>query len=224
MRRSKETDTAAAAVEGIESGMTVMIGGWGGTGTPGTLIAALAERQLTDLTVIILGSLAVEPLNQAGAITKMITSFATYPGSAGASMALEQRLAAGEVAVELCSQGVLSERIRAGGAGIPAFYIEQRAIGQFSSTDEVRHIDGKPCVLETALRADVALVSATMADRSGNLSWTDGERNVNEVMAYAADLVVVQTNNLYEVGALAPEHVMAPGLVVDRIVDLGSGA
>lgn len=213
----KET-SLESALDGVESGMTVMIGGWGGCGSPDLLIGALAERALSDLTVIMLGSLAAEPLNAVGSISKLISSYASYPGTSGASMALERRLEAGELTVELCSQGILSERIRAGGAGIPAFYVEQRVVGQFSSTDEVREFNGVPCVLETALRADVALVAATAADRSGNLTWSDGERNVNEAVAFAADLVVVQTSNLYEVGALPPEQVMAPGLVVDRIV------
>lgn len=212
----------ADALVGVESGMRIMIGGWGGCGSPNVLIRALADRQLSDLTLIVLGSLAVEPLNEAGAVTKMVTSFATYPGKFGPSMAIDRRIASGELTIELCSQGILSERIRAGGAGIPAFYVEQQAIGQFSSTDEVREINGVACVLETALRADVALVSATQADRSGNLTWTDGERNVNEAVSYAADLVVVETNNLSEVGAVMPEHVMVPGFVVDRIVDVSS--
>jgi 3-oxoacid CoA-transferase A subunit len=210
-----------AAVEGIESGMTVMLGGWGILGTAPAVIAELARRPVRDLTVIMLGSQGSDPLHQVGAVRRMITSFGSYPGRFGQTLALEARTQAGEVEVELCSQGVLAERIRAGGAGIPAFYVEERVVGVFRSTDETREIDGKRCVLETALWADVALLGATIADRSGNLAWADGERNINEVMAYAADLVIVEATELYEVGWLAPEHVMVPGLVVDRVVVAG---
>lgn len=142
--------------------------------------------------------------------------FGTYPGRAGAGRSLDRRVRAGELTVELCSQGMLAERIRAGGAGTPAFYVAADAVGV--STGETREIDGVTCVLETALRADVALIWATGADPAGNLYWRGGERNFNEVMAYAADLVVVQADELYQVGWLTPEQVMVPGLVVDRVV------
>lgn len=166
-----------------------------------------------------LGSQGSDPLHRAGSVRRMITSFGSYPGRFGQQLALEQRTRAGEVEVELCSQGVLAERIRAGGAGIPAFYVEERMVGPFRSNDEpVRDFGGRRCVLETALRADVALLGASVADLSGNLTWRDGERNANEVMAYAADLVVVEADEICEVGWIAPEHVMVPGLVVDRLV------
>ncbi len=207
------------ALDGIVDGMTVMLGGWGVCGTPAGLIAALAAQGRRDLTVIMLGSQGSDPLHRAGAVRRMITSFGSYPGRFGQQLALEQRTRAGEVEVELCSQGVLAERIRAGGAGVPAFYVEEAMVGPFRSNDEpARDFDGKRCVLETALRADVALLGATVADLAGNLTWRDGERNANEVMAYAADLVVVEADEIYEVGWIAPEHVMVPGLVVDRLV------
>ncbi len=214
------------ALDGIESGMTVMLGGWGVLGTPTGLITGLAARGLRDLTVIMLGSQGSDPLHRAGAVRRMITSFGSYPGRFGQGLALEQRARAGEIEIELCSQGVLAERIRAGGAGIPAFYVEERVIGPFRSAGagaEVRDIGGTRCVLEMALRADVALLGATMADLAGNLAWRDGERNANEVMAYAADLVVVEADEIYEVGWFAPEHVMVPGLVVDRLVASAAG-
>jgi 3-oxoacid CoA-transferase A subunit len=164
------------------------------------------------------GSAAAEPLNEVGAIAHLVTSFGSYAGAAPTPPAFTARLEAGELTVELCSQGVLAERVRAGGAGIPAFYVEEAVVGRFRSGDEVRDIGGRSCVLETALRADVALIQASIADRAGNLSWRDGERNVNEVMAYAADLVVAEAHELYEVGWLAADQVMVPGLVVDRVV------
>jgi 3-oxoacid CoA-transferase A subunit len=212
------TDDTERAVECIESGMTVMIGGWGACGSPDRLIAALAGRGVTDLTVIMAGSEAAEPLNLTGSIGRMVTSFGSYPGGHGPGRAFEQRLNAGELTVELCSQGVLVERIRAGGAGIPAFYVERAAVGPFTSTGETREIGGRTCVLETALRADVALVWATIADRSGNLTWSGGERNYNEPVAWAADRVIVEAGELFEVGWLAPEHVMVPGFRVDRLL------
>jgi 3-oxoacid CoA-transferase A subunit len=209
------------AVAGIVDGATVMLGGWGACGSPDLLISALARSGVGGLTVIMCGSAAAEPLNEVGAITHLITSFASYAGAPPNPPALSARMEAGELTVELCSQGVLAERIRAGGAGIPAFYVEEAMVGRFRSGDEVRDIGGRRCVFETALRADVALIQASIADRAGNLSWRSGERNVNEVMAYAADRVVVEAHDLYDVGWLAPEHVMVPGLAVDQVTVAG---
>lgn len=206
------------ALAGVGDSSTVMVGGWGDCGTPFRLIDALAGSGLRDLCIIITGSLPVEPLFESGAVSRLITSFAVYPGAVGAASALERRLRDGSISVELCSQGVLAERIRAGGAGIPAFYVEERMVGPFRSGDDVRVIDGVTCVLETALHADVAIVGASIADPRGNLAWTDGERNFNDPMSSAADLVVVEAFEMYEVGWLPPEQVMVPGLVVDRIV------
>jgi len=208
----------AESLAGVGDSPTVMVGGWGDCGTPVRLIAALAESGRRDLTVIITGSAPVEPLFEIDAVSHLITSFAVYPGRAGASSALQHRVRDGSTTVELCSQGVLAERIRAGGAGIPAFYIEERMVGPFRSTDETRVIDGAPCVLETALHADLAIVAASVADPMGNLAWTNGERNFNDPMSYAADLVVVEAFEMYEVGWLPPEQVMVPGLVVDRVL------
>jgi 3-oxoacid CoA-transferase A subunit len=212
---------AAEAVADVADGMTVMLGGWGACGSPDGLIEALAARGVSDLTVIMAGSATAEPLNRAGSIRHLITSFGSYAGRAGAERAFERRVTGGDLTVELCSQGVLAERIRAGGAGIPAFFVEQRMTGPFTSTGETREIDGRTCVLETALRADVALIRATIADRSGNLTWSGGERNFSEPMAWAADRVIVEVGELFEVGWLAPEHVMVPGAVVDRLVMVG---
>lgn len=199
--------------------MTVMVGGWGATGTPDLLIAEAARLGLRDLTVIVGGSRTVEPMTEAGAISHLITSFGSYPGRSPTPPAFARRTAAGELTTELCSQGVLVERIRAGGAGIPAFYVEERMVGPFRSSPLTHDIDGVPCVLERALRADVALVQASIGDRGGNLAWRNGERNYNEAMAFAADLVIAEVHELYEIGWMAPEHVMVPGFVVDRLVD-----
>ena len=208
----------AESLDGVKDAATVMVGGWGDCGTPVRLIEALASSGKSDLTVIITGSLPIEPLFEAGAVTRLITTFAVYPGHVGAASTLQRELEAGKIGVEICSQGILAERIRAGGAGIPAFYVEERMVGPFHSTGETRIIDGNPCVLETALRADLAIVGASIADPSGNLAWLDGERNFNDPMSYAADLVVVEAFEMYEVGWLPAEQVMVPGLVVDRIV------
>jgi 3-oxoacid CoA-transferase A subunit len=208
------------AVAGVADGSTVMIGGWGDCGTPHRLVAALVDSGASDLVVVITGSAPADPLFESDRVARLVTSFGSYPGAAATGRAFERRVAAG-MEVELCSQGVLAERIRAGGAGIPAFYIEEQMVGPFRSTDEVRIIDGRPCVLETALRADVALIGASVADPLGNLAWRDGERNFNDPMAYAADLVVAEAFEMYEVGWLPPEHVMVPGLVVDRVLPPG---
>ncbi len=207
-----------ACLEGVADSATVMVGGWGDCGTPVRLIDALVATGVRDLTVIITGSSPVEPLFEAGAVSRLITTFAVYPGQVGAASAVERRLREGSASAELCSQGILAERIRAGGAGIPAFYVEERMVGRFRSTGETRIIDGARCVLETALRADLAIIAASIADPTGNLAWVDGERNFNDPMAYAADVVVVEAFEMYDVGWLPPEHVMVPGVVIDRIV------
>jgi len=206
------------ALDDVADGATVLIGGWGECGTPNRLIAALAERGVTGLTVIITGSAPAGPLFEANAVSHCVTSFGSYAGSVGATAPFERRLKEGAFTVELCSQGILAERIRAGGASIPAFYVERRHVGPFQSTGETRLVDGKECVLETALHADLAIVGASIADPLGNLAWRDGERNFNEPMAYAADLVVVEAFEMYDVGWLPAEHVMVPGLVVDRVL------
>jgi 3-oxoacid CoA-transferase A subunit len=206
------------ALEGVDDGARVMVGGWGNCGTPFRLIDALVRHGRRDLTIIITGSGPTEPIVEAGLASRFITSFGTYAGRVGRDSWFERRARSGELSVELCSQGMLAERIRAGGAGIPAFYVEERLIGEFRSGGEVRVIDGKRCLLETALRADVAIVHASMADEAGNLFWRDGERNFNDPMACAADLVVVETDELVEPGTIPPELVMVPGLFVDRLV------
>lgn len=206
------------ALTGVESGATVLVGGWGECGTPNRLIAALANHGATDLTVIITGSGPCEPMFDAGVVSHCITTFGTYAGRVGAASAFERRFREGSMSVELCSQGVLAERIRAGGAGIPAFYVAAEAVGRFRSTGETRMFNGREHVLETALHADLAIIGASVADPLGNLAWVDGERNFNDPMAYAADLVVAEAFEMYEIGWMPAEHVMVPAIVVDRIV------
>ncbi len=213
-----EIVSVETALAGIDDGATVMIGGWGDCGTPFRLIEALVATGVQGLTVIITGSAPAEPLFDAGMVTHIITSFGSYAGRVGAASAFERRFKEGSMTAELCSQGMLAERIRAGGAGIPAFFVEEHLLGRFRSTEETRVIHGKSCVLETALRADVAIIGASMADPLGNLSWINGERNFNDPMAYAADMVVVEAFERYEVGWLPAEHVMVPGFVVDRVL------
>lgn len=206
------------AVDVVADGSTLLVGGWGDCGAPHQLIAALARRRPKNLTVIITGSGPVEPLFEVGAVSHIVTTFGSYAGRVGANSWFEKRFTEGAMSVELCSQGVLAERIRAGGAGIPAFYVEERMVGQFRSTDETRVINGQACVLETALQADVSLIGASIADPLGNLSWVDGERNFNETMAYAGSTVVVEVAELFDVGWLPAEQVMVPAAVVDRLV------
>lgn len=217
MRRAAIVDIGDA-LDGVADGARVMIGGWGNLATPFRLIEALRQRGPRNLTIIITGSGPTESLTEAGLASHFVTTFGTYAGRVGRDSWFDRRVREDGMTVELCSQGMLAERIRAGGAGIPAFYVEERLVGAFQSTGEVREIDGRRCVLETALRADVAIITASMADESGNLFWRDGERNFNDPMAYAADLVVVETQELVPVGSIAPEMVMVPGLFVDRIV------
>lgn len=221
-RRRNKLDDAATAVAAIRSGMTVAIGGWGGCGTPDALVDALAASGVRDLTVICCGLGPINTLFAAGCVRHTITSFASYAGRNTPSAAFDEECRRGRVTVELCSQGVLAERLRAGGSGVPGLWIPQGMVGRFHATDEVRDIGGQPCRFEPALRADVSLVQASRSDLFGNLQWVGGERNYNDAVAYAGRTVVAAADELVDVGDMAPEAVMVPGVVVDRVVTAGA--
>ncbi len=212
---------SAEAVAGIRSGMTVAIGGWGGCGTPDRLVLALALAGLTDLTVVCAGVGPVNDLAAAGCVSHVITSFASYAGRNSPSAAFDELYRQGGASVELCSQGVLAERLRAGGAGLGGCHVPAELVGRFHSGDEVVELGGRRYVFEPAIRADVALVRASRADPFGNLGWVDGERNYNQAVATAGELVVVDADRLLPLGGLDPAQVMVPGVFVDRVLAPG---
>ncbi|HMJ03928.1 MAG TPA: CoA transferase subunit A [Conexibacter sp.] len=221
--RSSKTLTASAAAALVARGTTVMVGGFGLVGKPLTLVdALLGNDDAHELTVISnnlgepgrgLGALLCE-----GRIRKAVGSFFTSNPDAVAAHA------AGELEVELLPQGTLAEAIRAGGAGIGAFYVRTAVGTRLADGRELREIDGVPHLLQHALRADVALVRAARADALGNLVYDKTARNFNPDMASAARTVIAEVDEIVEVGALAPGEVVTPHLFVDHLVLAGVAA
>jgi 3-oxoadipate CoA-transferase alpha subunit len=218
----KQVATMAQALSGIADGASVMIGGFGAVGQPNALIAALTEIGVKDLTVIA-NNAGFEPevglglLIGSGIVSKIVCSFPR------GSSAFDQRYRAGAIELEVVPQGTLAERIRAAGAGIPAFYTATSAGTRIGAGKEVRNFNGRDHVLETALHADVALIEAWTADRWGNLTYRGSGRNFNPIMATAAKLTIAQAQQIVPLGAIRPDDVVTPGIFVDRVVQVEAG-
>jgi len=213
----------AAAVSDIPDGASIMVGGFAGVGVPVLLLRALAQRGVRDLTIIANGTPhRRDPANQAAMVPASMIARAILSFPVGASPQpenpYEQGYERGAIGLEIVPQGTLAERIRAGGAGIPAFYTPTGVGTPFADGKEVREINGRLCVLEHALRADFALIRAHTADRLGNLTYRNAGRNFNPIMAMAADVSIAEVDAVVEPGTLDPEHVVTPGIFVDRIV------
>ena len=208
----------STAMAGISDGATILIGGFGSVGQPDTLIEGLIESGAGDLVVVSnnagTGRAGLARLMELGRVRKIIC---TYPRSAG-SVVFEELYAAGKIALEIVPQGTLAERLRAAGAGIPAFFTPTAYGTKLAEGKETRRIDGRDYVLEYALPGDVALVEAWEADRWGNLTYRASGRNFNPVMATAAKLTIAQTNHIRDLGDLAPDLIGTPGLYVDRVL------
>jgi 3-oxoadipate CoA-transferase alpha subunit len=155
-----------------------------------------------------------------GRVRKIICSF---PRSAG-SVVFEQLYKEGKIELEIVPQGTMAERMRAAGAGVPAFYTATAAGTLLERGKEIREFDGRPHVMELALRGDVALVEAWEADRWGNLTYRKSGRNFNPVMAMAAETTIVQAQYIRELGQLSPETIVTPGIFVDRVLRVERGA
>ncbi|MGH2586899.1 MAG: CoA transferase subunit A [Dehalococcoidia bacterium] len=212
--------TPDAAVADIPDGATIMFGGFVSAGTPTNLIRALVRRGVRNITGIAnnigLGD-ELDSLCEGRQIRTFIASFAIR-ASGGRRSRFEEQYRAGEVELELVPQGTLAERIRAGGAGIPAFYTPTGAGTPAAEGKEVREFDGRRYLLETALTADFALLKAHRADPYGNLTYRGAARNFNVPMATAARTVIVEVDEIVDLGALNPEQIVTPGVYVDRIV------
>ncbi|QGN57438.1 3-oxoacid CoA-transferase subunit A [Nostocoides sp. HKS02] len=210
----------AEAVAGIADGATVMIGGFGPAGQPVELVDALIGSGATGLTVVNNnagnGDVGLAALIRAGRVRKMVCSF---PRQAD-SWHFDAAYRAGELELELVPQGNLAERIRAAGAGIGAFYTPTGYGTPLAEGKEVREIAGRHYMLEYPLHADVALVSAHVADTLGNLVYRKTARNFGPIMAAAATTTVVQVGSIVPVGGLDPEHVVTPCVYVDRVVEV----
>lgn len=204
------------AVADIFEGATIMLGGFGMCGVPENLIRALVRKGVGGLHTIS-NNMGVDGFGmglmlEAGLIVSHLGSYV------GENKLLETRMIAGELQVSLIPQGTLAERIRAGGAGIPAFYTPA-GVGTIVAEDkEVRDFDGRPYLLERALTADFALVRAWRGDRLGNLVYRKTARNFNPMMAAAAKITIAEVEQLVEPGIIDPDAVVTPGIYVQRIV------
>jgi 3-oxoacid CoA-transferase subunit A len=207
-------DTAVAGL--IHDGMTLAVGGFGLCGIPEALIAALRDTGRTDLTVISnnagVDGFGLGILLETRQISKMISSYV------GENKEFERQYLGGELEVELTPQGTLAEKLRAGGAGIPAFFTPTGYGTVVAEGKETRTFDGRWHVLEEALVADVALVKAWKADRAGNLVFRKTARNFNPLCAASGRVCVAEVEELVDTGTLDPDHVHTPGIYVDRLV------
>ena len=214
---NKIYDSPEAALDGVLfDGMTIMSGGFGLSGNPESLIPEIRRAGVKDLTVI---------SNNAGAdgfglwmllvtrqVAKMVSSYV------GENKLFEQQYLSGELQLELTPQGTLAERIRAGGAGIPAFYTKTGVGTVVAEGKPVEEFDGELYVRETWLRADLSIVKAWKADPAGNLMFRKTARNFNPNMATAGRITVVEVEEIVEAGSFDPDHIHTPGIYVDRIV------
>lgn len=215
---NKKWPSAAEAVADIPNGATVMVGGFGASGSPIELIHALIDHGPTDLTLINNntgnGEVGLAALIANRQVSKMICSF---PRSSQ-SKVFPKLYKAGEIELELVPQGTLAERIRAAGAGIPAFYTPTTVGTVLVEGKETREFDGRTYVMEPWLPADFALVKCEVADPLGNLTFNKTARNFSPIMCMAATTTIVQTRQLVTAGDIDPETVVTPGIFVNRVV------
>jgi 3-oxoacid CoA-transferase subunit A len=213
----KRVANADLAIARIQDGATILMGGFGLCGIPEKLIAALCRKGTKDLTVASnnAGSedFGIGLLLQAKQVKKMIASFV------GDNRVLEQLALRREIDLELNPQGTLAERIRAGGAGIPAFFTPTGYGTMAAEGKEVREFNGRPHILVSALRGHFAFIKAWRGDRWGNLIYRKTARNYNSVMATAADYVIAEVEEIVELGQLGPDNVHTPGIFVDAIFE-----
>ncbi|KQL53631.1 succinyl-CoA--3-ketoacid-CoA transferase [Heyndrickxia shackletonii] len=204
------------AVADIQDGATIMVGGFGLCGIPENLILALVEKGVKDLTVISnncgIDDWGLGPLLQNKQIKKMIGSYV------GENKEFERQVLAGELEVELTPQGTLAEKIRAGGAGIPAFYTPAGVGTPITEGKETRTFNGKEYVLEEALTADFSLIRAWKGDKMGNLVYNKTARNFNPMIAAAGKVTIAEVEVLYEVGELDANFIHTPSIYVQRII------
>lgn len=200
----------------FHDGMTIMVGGFMGTGAPDALVGILVERDIKDITLIssdtALMDTGVGPLVLGRRLKKVIASHI------GTNPETGRQMLAGELAVELVPQGTLAERVRAGGAGLGGILTPTGTGTMVADNKQTLTIEGREYLVELPLRADVALLKAHKADKAGNLVYRNSARNFNPLMALAADLVIVQVDEIVETGELDPNIVVTPGVLVDKII------
>jgi 3-oxoacid CoA-transferase subunit A len=216
---SKVYDNATSALAGLlHDGMTIMAGGFGLCGIPGTLIAAIRESGVKDLTVISnnagIDDAGLGILLVTRQIKKMISSYV------GENATFAKQFLSGELEIEFNPQGTLAERIRAGGAGVPAFFTATGYGTKIAEGKETREFDGRNYVMERGLFADLAIVHAWKGDTEGNLVYRKTARNFNPIMATAAKMTVAEVEELHEPGDFDPDHIITPGIFVKRLIKL----
>ena len=211
----KTVESAEKACEGIKSGMTLMLGGFGLCGIPENSIAQLVKMGVKDLTCISnnagVDDFGLGLLLQKKQIKKMVSSYV------GENDEFERQMLSGELEVDLIPQGSLAERCRAGGAGIPAFFTPAGYGTEIAEGKEVREFDGKPHIMETALISDFSIVKAWKGDTEGNLIFKATARNFNPLMAMAGKVTIAEVEELVPVGELDPNEIHTPGIFVQRI-------
>jgi 3-oxoacid CoA-transferase subunit A len=212
---NKVVNDAGEAIEGIQSGMTLMLGGFGLCGIPENCIAALADSEITNLTCISnnagVDDFGLGLLLKKKQIKKMISSYV------GENKEFERQMLSGELDVELIPQGTLAERCRATGAGIPAFFTPAGYGTEVAEGKEVREFNGKMYVMETAFQSDFAIVKAWKGDTEGNLIYRATARNFNPMMAMAGKITIAEVEELVQPGELDPNFIHTPGIFVQRI-------
>ena len=211
----KRIASADAAIEKLTDGCTILMGGFGLCGVPENLIAAVQRKGTKDLTIVSnnagVDGFGIGVLLQRRQVKKMISTYV------GENKLFEQLVLSGELQVELNPQGTMSERLRAGGAGIPAFYTPTGYGTMVAEGKETREFDGRTYVMERCLRGDFAFIKAWKGDRWGNLIYRKTARNFNPMMATAADYVIAEVEELVELGQLDPNQVHTPGIFIDAI-------
>ena len=216
--------TAAAALAGLADGATVMIGGFGGAGQPNELIDALIAQGAKDLVIVNNnagnGETGLAALLKAGRVRKIICSF---PRQAD-SQVFDGLYRSGQLELELVPQGNLAERIRAAGAGIGGFFTPTGYGTELAKGKETREIGGRMYVLESPIHADLALIKAERGDRWGNLTYRKTARNFGPIMAMAAKVTVASVHEFVALGELDPEHIVTPGIFVQRVVKIARTA
>ncbi len=212
---NKVVKNAAEAIADIQNGQTLMLGGFGLSGIPENCITAMVEKEVTDLTCISnnagVDDFGLGLLLKKHQIKKMISSYV------GENKEFERQMLSGELEVELNPQGTLAERIRAGGAGIPAFFVPAGYGTEVAEGKEVREYNGKPHILEEALVADFSIIKAWKGDKAGNLIFRHTANNFNQPMGMAGKITIAEVDELVEVGELDPNQIHLPGVFVQRI-------
>jgi len=214
------TDARTALADLLHDDMMIMSGGFGLCGIPSALIEAIQQSGVKGLTIVSnnagIDDAGLGLLLQTRQVKKMISSYV------GENATFAQQYLAGELEIEFNPQGTLAERIRAGGAGIPGFYTATGAGTQIAEGKETKEFDGRTYVLERGIRADLAVIHAWKADHEGNLIYRKTARNFNPIMATAAETVVVEVEDMVDNGTIDPDHIITPGIFVNRIVQLAT--